>query len=223
MEPQTPGTARKARTDFEELKPDGIEASRGQLGLFESVAAKQNKELVSKRKKLEPKGIGSKGVTRKPMGLKIAFKFFDPVLTLAALVIPGRDLFGTAGSVGNEKTHVGSQRADFNFNDNASLFSPRFSPVPKAIEASNRSLGAGIFALSLLKPALGPFFKDLVRSNPHGIEQSQRFQGLINLWRRRTRIGAIAELRFRETPLKDRHQSVKLLSDVLRSMRIAWA
>ena len=95
------------------------------------MAAKQNKQLVSKCKKLEPKRIGSKGVAGKPMGLKIAFKFFDPVLTLAALVIPSRNLFGTAGSVGNEKPHIGSQVADFNFNDDAPLFFPRLSPVAK--------------------------------------------------------------------------------------------
>ena len=65
MKPQTPGTALKARTDFEQLKPDGIETSLGQLGLFERMAAKQNQELISQRKKLEPKGIGPKGVAGK--------------------------------------------------------------------------------------------------------------------------------------------------------------
>ena len=217
------GAALKAGTDFEQLNSDGLETSLSQLGFFKCPAAKQNQELISERKKLEPKGIGCKGVAGKSMGLKIAFDFFDPVLTFAALVIPGNDLFGTAGSVGNEKPHVGSQVADFNFDDNASLFSPRFGPVPEAIAAANRSLAAGVLALGLLKPALGLFLKDLIRSDPHGIGESQRFQSFVDLWRCRTRIGSVAELGFGETLLKDRHQPVKLLRDVARSMRIARA
>jgi hypothetical protein len=41
-----------------------------QLGLFEHVAAKQNKELIAECMKLEPKGIGSKAVRGKSLALK---------------------------------------------------------------------------------------------------------------------------------------------------------
>jgi hypothetical protein len=215
MEPQTPSAVLKSSADFEQFKADGIEASLSQLGLFEHLAAKQNKELIAERMKLKPKGIGSKAVTGKSLALKIAFKFFDTVLTLAAMVIPGKDLLGSARSVGNEKSQVGPQSRDFNFNQYPSFFSPAFSSVAKAIEASKRPLGAGIAADGLFEPALRSFLKDRVGSNSHDIEDFERLQSLIDLWRSRAGIGPVAKLSFGKTAPENGNQTAKLSGDGL--------
>src|SRR5919197_1495268 len=136
MEPQTPSRPLKSSADFKESKPNGIEPSLSQLGVSEGVAAKENKKLITQCMKLQAQGIGAKAVAGKPLPLKIALKFLDPILTLAAVVVPVKDLPGCARAVGDNESHVSSQRRDFNLNQDAAFFSPALSSVPKAIEVS---------------------------------------------------------------------------------------
>ena len=117
---------------------------------------------MRKRKKLKPKGIGSKGVTGKPISLKVALDCLDPILTLAALVVPTRDLFGTAGSVANDKAHIASQVAEFNLRTMRFCF----SLVAKTIEAPNRSLGADDLRLAFSSQCSALLLKTLFEAMP---------------------------------------------------------
>lgn len=215
MKPETPSGTLKSSANFKEFKPNRIEASLSQLGLSEDVAAKENKELIAECMKLEPQGIGPKVVTGKPLSLKIALKFLDPVLTLSAVIVPVKDLLGFPRTVGDNKPHVSSQSGDFNLNHDAALFSPAFGSVPKAIEASDGGLAPRILAHSAFKPALGFFLKDPVGGNAHGIKDVERFQGLIDLWRSRARVSPIAELSFGKTTPKKGNKAAKLACDGL--------
>lgn len=215
MEPQTPNGTLKASADFKEFKPNRVEPSLGQLGLFEGVAAKESKELITECMKLEPQGIGAKAVAGKPLPLKIALKFLDPVLTLSAIVVPVKDLLGCARTVGDNESHVSSQRRDFNLNQDAALFSPAFSSMPKAIEASDGDLTARILVHGAFKPALGFLLKDRVSGNAHRVKDLERFQSLIDLWCSGARIGPIAELSFGKTTPKKGNNAAKLVWDSL--------
>lgn len=215
MEPPTPSGTLKSSADFKESKPNRIKPSLSQLGLSEGMAAKENKELVAECMKLEPQGIGAKAVAGKPLPLKIALKFLDPILTLSAVVVPVKNLLGSARTVGDNKSHISSQRRNFNLNQYAALFSPAFSSVPKAIKESNGGLPTGILAPGVCKPALDSFLKDRVSGDAHGIKDFERFQRLIDLWRRGARIGPIAELSFGKTTPKAGNNAAKLAWDGL--------
>jgi hypothetical protein len=93
------------------------------------------------------------------------------------------------------------------------LFVPASGPVAKAIEDSERHFCAGIFALGLLKPALGSFLEYRVGGDPDSVEHFKGFQALVDLWNGRAGIGPIADLTFRETLLKDGNQPAKLSGD----------
>src|SRR5262245_50865622 len=85
--------------------------------------------------------------------------------------------------------------------------------MAKAIEASNGCFSAGIFTLSLLKPALGSLLKYRVGGDADSIEDIEGFQGPVDLGSGRASIGPIADLTFREAPLKDGNQPAKLSGD----------
>lgn len=143
---------------------------------------KQHQQLVSERMELESKSIGAIAMAGKSIGAKIALKFLDPILALSSLVIAVIDLFGSTGAVGNDKADIGPQRADFNLDHDSSSFVPASGPVPKAIEESNRSFCTGILALGLVNPALGSWLEDRVGSDADSIEDTERFQGPVDLW-----------------------------------------
>jgi hypothetical protein len=134
--------------------------------------AKENQELVSECMELKSKGIGAVAMAGKSLGAKVAFKFLDPILALAALVIAIIDRFGFTRAVGNDKSDVCPQGTDFDFDHDSSSFVPASGSVAKAIEASDRSFAPGVFALSLFDPALGFFLKDRVGRNADGIEDT---------------------------------------------------
>jgi hypothetical protein len=71
---------------------------------------------------LKSQGIGAVAMAGKSIGAKVAFKFLDPILALAALIIAVIDLFGSTGAVGNDKADVGPQGADFDLDHDSSLF-----------------------------------------------------------------------------------------------------
>lgn len=149
----------------------------------------------------------------KPVSAKIALEFLDPILALSSVVIAVIDLFGSTRAVGDDKADIGPQRADFDLDHDPALFVPASGSVTKAIEDSERHLGPGILALSLLKPALGSFLEYRVRGDPDGIEHFKGFQGPVDLWSGRAGIGPIADLIFWETPLKDGNQPGELSGD----------
>lgn len=173
----------------------------------------QHQQLVRKPMEFKTKGIGAVAMTGKPIGAKVALKFFDPILTLSALIVAVIDLFGSTGAVGDDKADITSQRTDFDLDHDPSLFVPASGPVAKAIEESNRSFCAGILTFGLLKPALGSFFEYRVGSDPDSIEHFKGFQGPVNLWSGRAGIGSIADLGARKTLLKDGKQPAKLSGD----------
>src|SRR5215813_679038 len=150
------------------------------------------------------KGIGAIAMAGKPVSAKIALKFLDPILALSSVIIAVIDLFGSTGAVGDDKADIGSQRADFDFDHNPSSLVPASGPVAKAIEESDRNLGADILACCLVKPALGSFLEYRVGGDPDRIEHFEGFQGSVDLWSSRIGIGPIAYLTFRETTFKDR-------------------
>ena len=159
------------------------------------------------------KSIGAIAMAGKPVSAKIALKFFDPILALSSVVIAVIDLFGSTRAVGDDKADIGSQRTDFDLDHDPSLFVPASGPVAKAIEESDRSFGAGIFARCLVKPALGSFLEYRVGGDPDSIEHFKGFQGPVDLWSGRAGIGPIADLTFRETAFKDGNQPLKLSGD----------
>jgi hypothetical protein len=170
-----------------------------ELSFSKGMKTKQNQQLVSERMELKSKGIGAVAMAGKSIGAKVAFKFLDPILALAALIIAVIDLFGSTGSVGNDKADVGPQGADFDFDHDSSLFVPACGPVAKAIEESNWSFGAGVFALGLFDPARGSFLEYRVGGDADSIEGVEGFQSPVDLWSGRAGIGPIADLTFRET------------------------
>ena len=130
----------------------------------------QDQQLVSERMELKSKSVGSIAMAGKPIGAKIALKFFDPILALSSVVIAVIDLFGSTGTIGDDKADIGSQRADFDLDHDPSSLIPASGPVAKAVEEANRSFGAGIFTLGLFEPALGSFLEYRVGGDPDGIE-----------------------------------------------------
>lgn len=173
----------------------------------------QHQQLVSKPMEFKTKGIGAVAMTGKPVGAKVALKFLDPILALPSVIIAVVDLFGSTRAVGDDKADIASQRTDFDLDYDPALFVPASGPVAKAIEESNRSFCAGIFALGLVKPTLGSFLEDRVGSDADGIEHLEGFQAPVDLWSGRAGIGPVAELSVRETLLKDGHQPLKLGGD----------
>lgn len=176
---------------------------------------KEHQQLVSERVELKPKGIGAIAVAGQPLGVKIAFKLFDPILALSAIVVVVKDVFGSARSVGNDKAQIGAQRTDFDFGHNFSVFGPASGSVSKAIKNSDRLVAAGILAFGPLKPALGFSLKHCVGADTDRIEDLEGFQGDIDFWSGRASIGAVADLAFRKAPSKDGHQALKLNGDPL--------
>ena len=173
----------------------------------------QHQQLVSERMEFKTKGIGTVAMTGKPVGAKIALKFFDPILALSSVVIAVIDLFGSTRAVGDDKANIASQRTDFDLDHDPALFVPASGPVAKAIEESNRSFGAGTFAGGLLKPALGSFLEYRVGGDPDGIEHFKGFQSSVDLWSGRAGIGSIADLGVREASLNDGNQPLELSGD----------
>ena len=173
----------------------------------------QHQQLVSERMEFKTKGIGTVAMAGKPVSAKIALKFLDPILAFSSLVIAVIDLFGSTLAIGDDKADIASQRTDFDLDHDPALFVPASGPVAKAIEESNRSFGAGIFAVGLLKPALGSFLEYRVGGDPDGIEHFEGFQGPVDLWSGRAGIGPIADLTFRETTFKEGNQPTKLSGD----------
>src|SRR5438093_46684 len=159
---------------------------------------------------LKSKSIGAVAMAGKLIGTNAALKFFDAILALSSLVIVMIDLFGSTGAVGNDKADIGPQGADFDFDHNPSSLVPASGPVTKAIKESNRSFCAGILTLGFVNLALGSFLEYRVGSNADSIEDIQRFQGPVDLWSSRAGIGPVADLTFRELPLKDRNQPIQL-------------
>lgn len=173
----------------------------------------QHQQLVSKRMEFKAKGIGTVAMTGKPVSTKVALKFLDPILALSSLIIAVINLFGSTRAIGDDKTDIASQRTDFDLDHDPALFVPASGPVAKAIEESNRSFCAGIFAVGLLKPALGSFLEYRVGGDPDSIEHFKGFQGPVDLWSGRAGIGPVADLAFREATLKDGKQPAKLSGD----------
>jgi hypothetical protein len=98
-----------------------------EVSFFKRMQTKEHQQLVSERVELKPKGIGTIAVAGQPVRVKIALKLFDPILALSSIVIVVKDVFGSAGTVGNDKAQVGAQRTDFDFDHDSSL-----APEPKA-------------------------------------------------------------------------------------------
>ena len=213
MKPQVASGALEASPHFEQLKPQGFQPGAGEIGGSKRVKTEQHQQLVSKRVELESKGISAVVMTGKPIGAKVALKFLDPILALSSLIIAVINLFGSTRAIGDDKADIGSQRTDFDFDHDPALFVPASGPVAKAIEESNRSFGAGIFAFGLLKPPLGSFLEYRVGGDPDSIEHLEGFQGPVDLWSGRAGIGPIADLTFRETTFKDGNQTAKLSGD----------
>src|SRR3974377_140657 len=159
MKPQMASALDKPRPDFEQLKPYGLQPSASEVGESKGVQTEQHQQLVSERMELKSKGVGAIAMAGKPIGAKIALKFFDPILALSAVIIAVVDRFGSTWAIGCDKADIGSQRADFDLDHNPSSLVPASGSVAKAIEESNRSLGAGIFTLGLFNPALGSFLE----------------------------------------------------------------
>lgn len=213
MKPQVASAADKASPDFEQLKPYGFQPSASEVGESKGMQTEQHQQLVSERMELKSKGIGAIAMAGKPIGAKIALKFFDSILALAALIIAVIDLFGPTWAVGNDKADIGSQRADFDLDHNSSSLVPASGPVTKTVEESDRNLGAGIFALGLFHPALGSFLEYRVGADADGIEGIERFQSPVNFGSGRAGIGPIADLTLRETMFKEGNQPGKLGGD----------
>jgi len=186
-----------------------------ELGGSKHAETEQNQQLVSKRMELKSKGIGAIAVAGEPVGAKVALKFLDPVLTLSSVVIAVKDFFGSARSVGNDKTEVVAQRAHFDLDHDSAVFLPASGPVAKGIKNSDGLLGAGIFALSFLEPGFGFLLEHAIGADTDGIEHVEGFQRRVDLRRGRAGIGPIADLAFRETTLNDGNQAAKLNGDAL--------
>jgi hypothetical protein len=108
------------------------------LGLSKCVKTKENQQLVSERMELEAKSVGAIAVAGKPIGQKIALKFLDAVLTLSAIIVPGKDALSSTRAVGNNEADVGAQRTHFDLNHDPAFSLPAFGPMPKAIENPER-------------------------------------------------------------------------------------
>src|SRR5262245_7727205 len=159
------------------------------------------------------KGIGAIAMAGKPVSAKIALKFLDPILALSSVIIAVIDLFGSTGAVGDDKADIGPQRADFDFDHNASSLVPASGPVAKAIEESQRSFGTGVFAPGLSKQALSSFLEYRVGGDADGIAHFTGLQGPVDLGSGRAGIGSRADLGVREALLKDRNQPLKRSGD----------
>ena len=223
MKPEVASAANKARPDFEQLKPQGLQSGVSELSLSKRMDTEQHQQLVSERVELKAKGIGAKAVAGKPIGAKIAFKFLDPILALSPLIIAIVDCFGSTRAIGDDKADIGSQRANFNLDHDPSSFVPASGPVPKAIEESNGNFSAGILTLGLVNPALSSFIEYRVRCNPDGIQDIERFQCPVDLWIGRAGIGPIADLTFSKAPPNNRNQPIQLSGDSRSSRGIAGA
>lgn len=186
-----------------------------EVSFFKRMHTKEHQQLVSERVELKAKGIGTIAVAGQPVRVKIALKFFDPILALSSVVVAVKDDFGSARTVGNDKAQVGAERTDFDFDHNFSLFGPASRSMSKAIKNSDRFVVPGILTFGPLEPALGLFLEDGIGAHADSIEHVERFQGRVDRWSSRAGIGAVAELGFRETPLKDRNQAFKLNGDAL--------
>lgn len=213
MKPQMASALYKPRPDFEQLKPYGFQPSASEIGESEGVQTEQHQQLVSERMELKSKGVGAIAVAGKPIGAKIALKFFDPILALSSVIIAVVDRFGSTRPVSDDKADIGSQRADFDLDHNPSSLVPASGSVAKAIEESNRSFCTGIFALGLFNPALGSFLEYRVRGDSDSIEHFEGFQGPVDFGSGRAGIGPIANLTFRETTLKEGNEPGNLGGD----------
>jgi len=220
MEPDTPNRLLDPSAHLEQLKPYAFKADLSQLGLSKHMETEKRQELIAERMQLQPKGIGPITVAGEPVPRKIQLKLLDPILALASLVVPGKDLLSPARTVGDHKADIAPQGRDLDFDHDPSLPGPASGPVAKAVEDLNRLSGAGIFAPGLLKPALSPSLEDRVGRDPNGIENLKGFQSGVNLRHRRARIGPIADLAFGEALPKDGNKAAKLAWNSLCGMGI---
>ena len=182
MKPQVTSAASEAGSDFEQLKPQSVHLSGGEIGGSEHMEAKQHQQLVSERVELKSKGVGAVAVTGQSVPAKAALVLFDPILALSPLVIEPIDLISPAATIGDDKPNVSSQGSDFNLDQDSSLSVLASGPVAETVEESNRSLGSGIFALGLFYPAPGSFLEHRVGGDANRIEATERFQGSVDFW-----------------------------------------
>ena len=56
----------------------------------------------------QTKGVGQEAVTAEPIGMKAVLELLDAVFAFAAIVVKGKDLSSTAGTVSDEEAQVGS-------------------------------------------------------------------------------------------------------------------
>ena len=92
MKPQTSGRALETGPYFEQPQAYGLYPCSAKFRQSQRMATKQGQELIRQPMQLQPQGIGSISVTRKPVSQQIPFEFLDVVFTLTAMVIPLKDL-----------------------------------------------------------------------------------------------------------------------------------
>ena len=56
----------------------------------------------------QTEGVGQKTMAAEPVGTEAVLELLDAVLALAAIVVKGKDLGSTAGTVSDEEAEVGS-------------------------------------------------------------------------------------------------------------------
>lgn len=203
----------KSSTNLEQFKPYGFQPTVSEVSGSKRMETEQDQQLVSQRMELESKGIGEVAMTGKPIGAKVAFDLLDAVLTLSAVVIAVKDLFGCAWAVGDDKAPIAPQRTHFDLDHDSSSFFPASGPVLKGIKDSDKLVSAGVLALSFAEPALGFSLKHRVGSDADGIEHAQRFQRRIDFGASRAGIGPVTDLSFGEALLKDGKKTLKLIGE----------
>ena len=150
----------KASGDFEELELEGLQPSTGEFGGSKSMETEQDQERVSQSVELKSKGVGLIAVAGQSIAAKIALELFDAILTLASAVVAVINFFGAARTIGDDIAQVGPQGADFDLDHDAALLVPTSGSMAKAIEETDRDLGAGVFTLGLFEPGGGFFLED---------------------------------------------------------------
>ena len=92
----------------------------------------------------QAEGIGSKAVAAQAVRSKAIFKLFNTVLTLATIVIEGKDGTAAAWQVGDQETQVGTGRGLFGLVADAPLMRPGVSAIAKAGKGALRLAGSTI-------------------------------------------------------------------------------
>jgi hypothetical protein len=108
VDAEAPGSLAHPSADFEQSRTQSFDLGQAPR-LRKLEQTKQVDQIVGEAMQEQTEGVGQKTMSAEPVGVEAVFELFDAVLALAAIVVEGKDLGSTAGTVGDEEAQIGSR------------------------------------------------------------------------------------------------------------------